>query len=141
MADREGNGFLWFLAGLGVGAVVGVLYAPRSGDETRDAIRAKAQEGSERARAQARRAREQASDWVAGTRTGERLGGSRTRCAQPAERAVPLRLRGGPSGLSRDDRGWARTAQVVSSRLPSNSRFVSAISSFDHLDLRMRASL
>jgi gas vesicle protein len=64
MADREGNSFLWFLAGLGVGAVVGVLYAPRSGDETRDAIRAKAQEGSERARAQARRAREQASDWV-----------------------------------------------------------------------------
>ncbi|MGB9205122.1 MAG: YtxH domain-containing protein [Terriglobales bacterium] len=64
MADREGNGFLWFLAGLGVGAVVGVLYAPKSGDETRDAIRAKAQEGTERAREHARRAREQASDWV-----------------------------------------------------------------------------
>ena len=64
MADRDSNGFLWFLAGLGVGAVVGVLYAPRSGDETRDAIRAKAQEGTERARAQARRAREQAGDWV-----------------------------------------------------------------------------
>ncbi len=64
MADRDGNSFLWFLAGLGVGAVVGVLYAPRSGDETREVIRAKAQEGSERARAQARRAREQANDWV-----------------------------------------------------------------------------
>jgi gas vesicle protein len=64
MADRDGNSFLWFLAGLGVGAVVGVLYAPRSGDETRDVIRSKAQEGSERARAQARRAREQASDWM-----------------------------------------------------------------------------
>lgn len=64
MADRDGNSFLWFLAGLGVGAVVGVLYAPRSGDETRDVIRAKAQEGSERARAQARRAREQANDWM-----------------------------------------------------------------------------
>jgi len=45
MADRDGNGFLWFLAGLGVGAIVGVLYAPRSGDEMRDVIRAKAQEG------------------------------------------------------------------------------------------------
>jgi gas vesicle protein len=64
MADHEGNGFLWFLAGLGVGTVVGVLYAPKSGDETRDAIRSRAQEGSERARAQARRAREQASEWV-----------------------------------------------------------------------------
>src|SRR5208337_5636984 len=64
MSDRDGSGFLWFLAGLGVGAVVGVLYAPRSGDETRDVIRSKAQEGAERARAQARRAREQANDWV-----------------------------------------------------------------------------
>jgi gas vesicle protein len=59
MADREGNGFLWFLAGLGVGAIVGVLYAPRSGDEMRDAICSKAQEGGERARQTARRAREQ----------------------------------------------------------------------------------
>jgi gas vesicle protein len=64
MADHDSNSFLWFLAGLGVGAVVGVLYAPRSGDETRDAIRSKAQEGGERVRQQARRAREQASDWV-----------------------------------------------------------------------------
>jgi gas vesicle protein len=55
---------LWFLAGLGVGAVVGVLYAPKSGDEMRDVIRSKAQEGSERARHQARRVREQASEWV-----------------------------------------------------------------------------
>jgi gas vesicle protein len=64
MADRDGNSFLWFLAGLGVGAVVGVLYAPRSGDETRAVIRSKAQEGSERARQTARRAREQAGDWM-----------------------------------------------------------------------------
>jgi gas vesicle protein len=64
MADQDGNSFLWFLAGLGVGAVVGVLYAPRSGDDTRDVIRSKAQEGSERVRRQARRAREQASEWV-----------------------------------------------------------------------------
>ncbi|MFY9841657.1 MAG: YtxH domain-containing protein [Terriglobales bacterium] len=64
MADHDGNGFLWFLAGLGVGALVGVLYAPKSGDEIRDVIRSKAQEGGEKAREQARRAREQASEWV-----------------------------------------------------------------------------
>jgi gas vesicle protein len=64
MADRDGSSFLWFLAGLGVGAVVGVLYAPRSGDETREVLRSKAQEGSERMRHQARRAREQASDFM-----------------------------------------------------------------------------
>ncbi len=64
MADQDGNSFLWFLAGLGVGAVVGVLYAPRSGDEMRDVIRSKAQESSDRARQTARRAREQANEWV-----------------------------------------------------------------------------
>jgi gas vesicle protein len=64
MAHRDGGSVLWFLAGLGVGAVVGVLYAPRSGDETRDVLRSKAQEGGERVRQQARRAREQAGDWV-----------------------------------------------------------------------------
>jgi gas vesicle protein len=64
MADRDGNGFLWFLAGLGVGAVVGVLYAPKSGDEMRETLRSKAQEGGDRARQQARRAREQAGEWV-----------------------------------------------------------------------------
>ena len=64
MADHDGGSFLWFLAGLGVGAVVGVLYAPRSGDETREVLRSKAQEGGDRVRQQARKAREQASDWV-----------------------------------------------------------------------------
>ena len=64
MGHRDGNGFLWFLAGLGVGAVVGVLYAPRAGDEMRDVIMSKAQEGGERARQGARRAREQAGEWV-----------------------------------------------------------------------------
>jgi len=64
MADRDGSCFLWFLAGLGVGAVVGVLYAPKAGDEMRESIRSKAQESADLARQQARRAREQASDWV-----------------------------------------------------------------------------
>jgi gas vesicle protein len=64
MADRDGSGFLWFLAGLGVGAVVGVLYAPRSGDEIREVILSKAGEGAEKARQTAQRAREQASEWV-----------------------------------------------------------------------------
>ena len=64
MSDRDGNSFMWFLAGLGLGAVVGVLYAPRSGNETRDVIRTKAEEGREYVRGRARQAREQATDWV-----------------------------------------------------------------------------
>ena len=64
MSDRDGNTFVWFLAGLGIGAVVGVLYAPRAGEETRDVLLSKAQEGRERVRSQARKAREQAEDWM-----------------------------------------------------------------------------
>jgi gas vesicle protein len=64
MSERNGNSFLWFLAGMGVGALVGVLYAPRSGTETRDVLRARADEGREYVRARARQAREQAADWV-----------------------------------------------------------------------------
>ncbi len=64
MSDREGNGFLWFLTGLGIGAAIGVLYAPRSGRETRDAIMSKAQEGRDLVVERAQRAREQASGWV-----------------------------------------------------------------------------
>ena len=50
MSDRDSSSFLWFLAGLGVGAVVGVLYAPKAGDEMRDTIRSKAQESADLAR-------------------------------------------------------------------------------------------
>jgi gas vesicle protein len=48
MSDRNGGGgVLWFLAGLGIGAAVGILYAPQSGSETRELIMSKAEEGSE----------------------------------------------------------------------------------------------
>ena len=46
--DNKGYGLAWFLAGLGVGALVGVLYAPKSGRETRDELVSGAREGTER---------------------------------------------------------------------------------------------
>ena len=64
MSDRESNSFMWFLAGLGFGALLGVLYAPRSGRETRDALRNSAQEGKEYLKKQGREARETMEDWV-----------------------------------------------------------------------------
>jgi gas vesicle protein len=64
MSDRDHNGFLWFLAGVGIGGLAGVLYAPKSGMETREAIRAKAEEGRELVKARARQAREQAAEWA-----------------------------------------------------------------------------
>ncbi|MGC2112557.1 MAG: YtxH domain-containing protein [Candidatus Korobacteraceae bacterium] len=50
MADRDGSGFVWFLAGLGIGAAVGILYAPKAGEETRQRIRATPNTVKERAR-------------------------------------------------------------------------------------------
>jgi gas vesicle protein len=65
MSDRDsGNTFMWFLAGLGFGALLGVLYAPRSGRETREAIKSSAQEGREYVKNRGREARENMSQWV-----------------------------------------------------------------------------
>lgn len=64
MADRDGNGFWWFLFGVGIGTAVGLLYAPHSGSETRDLIMAKAEEGRDFMKKRAREAREQAGQWA-----------------------------------------------------------------------------
>ena len=64
MSDRDGNSFLWFLAGLGIGAAVGILYAPKAGDELRQQLREVAEEGRENVKQRARQAREQAGSWA-----------------------------------------------------------------------------
>jgi gas vesicle protein len=65
MSERDGsNSFLWFLAGLGFGAIAGILYAPRAGSETREALRSKAEEGRDYVRERAQKAREQAQGWA-----------------------------------------------------------------------------
>ena len=65
MSDRDSNNnFIWFLAGLGFGALVGVLYAPRSGRETRDAIRNTALEGRDYIKNRGREAKDTVSQWV-----------------------------------------------------------------------------
>ena len=63
MSNRDGSSMLWFLAGVGIGTAVGVLYAPRSGSETREVLRAKADEGRDFVRARAQEAREQDICW------------------------------------------------------------------------------
>jgi gas vesicle protein len=37
----------YFICGLGIGAALGILYAPRSGEETREELRIRANEGRE----------------------------------------------------------------------------------------------
>lgn len=65
MSDRDsGSSFMWFLAGLGFGALMGVLYAPRSGRETREAIMNSAQEGRDYIRHRGQEARDTMNEWV-----------------------------------------------------------------------------
>src|SRR5258708_10475357 len=62
--SSKGQGVAWFLAGLGVGALIGVLYAPKSGRETREDLAQGAREGSEYLRARGRQAAEQVGQIV-----------------------------------------------------------------------------
>ena len=63
MADNDNgvSGLGWFLAGLGVGALVGVLYAPKAGKETREELVASALDAKERAAVLAQQGRERAA--------------------------------------------------------------------------------
>jgi gas vesicle protein len=62
--DNRINGFAWFLAGLGVGALAGILYAPKSGRETRDDLANSAREGTEYLRNRGKQVAEQVGTLV-----------------------------------------------------------------------------
>lgn len=64
MADNVGSKVTYFLVGLGVGALVGILFAPKSGEETRDYLSKRADEGREFAQRKARELRERADDLI-----------------------------------------------------------------------------
>jgi gas vesicle protein len=65
MSDNSsGSGFGWFLAGLGIGAAIGMLYAPKSGQETREDLRRRAEDGRDYMVNRAKEAREQANKLV-----------------------------------------------------------------------------
>lgn len=56
--DNGGSKVAYFLAGMGLGAVVALLFAPRSGKETREYISTKAEEGRDYIRQKSEEGRE-----------------------------------------------------------------------------------
>jgi len=58
---RTGN---YFLVGLGIGSLIGVLFTPKSGAETREYIAKKTRQGNELARKKVRELRDRAEDTV-----------------------------------------------------------------------------
>ncbi|HEX8872433.1 MAG TPA: YtxH domain-containing protein [Candidatus Acidoferrum sp.] len=64
MADNVGSKVSYFLVGLGVGALMGVLFAPKSGEETREYLSKRADEGRDFAQKKARELRERADELI-----------------------------------------------------------------------------
>ncbi|HXX45222.1 MAG TPA: YtxH domain-containing protein [Candidatus Acidoferrales bacterium] len=64
MAENVGSKVSFFLVGLGIGALIGILFAPKSGEETREYLSSKADEGREYAQRKARELRERAEDLI-----------------------------------------------------------------------------
>ena len=62
--DNRGLGLACFAAGLGIGALLGILYAPKSGRETREDIARGAREGTEYLSNQTKRVAEQVGTLV-----------------------------------------------------------------------------
>ncbi len=59
---EEGSKLSYFAFGLGLGLAIGVLFAPKSGEETREFIRAKADEGRDYLRRRGEELRDKAEE-------------------------------------------------------------------------------
>ena len=64
MDDNEGARFFYFLTGVGIGALIGVLFAPNSGEKTREVVASKAEEGRDFVVRKGRDVRDQATGYV-----------------------------------------------------------------------------
>lgn len=61
---EDDNKFSYFFLGLGLGVAAGLLFAPKSGPETRDLLRSKADEGKEFLKKRTAEVRDQATDAI-----------------------------------------------------------------------------
>lgn len=62
MAEKIVSKASYFLVGLGIGSLIGILFAPKSGEETREYLSQKTREGNEFAQKKARELKERAED-------------------------------------------------------------------------------
>lgn len=92
MANRyAGDRFAFFLAGLGIGAVLALLFAPQSGEETREMINQKVEQGKEYVNEHSKTVRRKAEDLVTeGRRRAEDLKGKANDLADRAGFSRPF---------------------------------------------------
>jgi gas vesicle protein len=63
MAKQQSNSLAWFLAGVTVGVAGAILYAPQSGEETREALARATREGREKLERSRRQAAERGREF------------------------------------------------------------------------------
>ncbi len=66
---EEDNKFSYFFLGLGLGVAAGLLFAPKTGEETRNLIRSKADEGREYLKQRGMELKDTANDAVERSRS------------------------------------------------------------------------
>jgi len=64
MTEKIDSNVCYFLAGLAIGSLVGIFFAPKSGEGTREYLSQKIKEGSKHARKKTRELSERADDLV-----------------------------------------------------------------------------
>ena len=64
MAGNGSSKFGYFLAGMGIGAVIALLFAPRSGEETREYLKEKYDDARDEAKRRVRELRERAEEYT-----------------------------------------------------------------------------
>ena len=69
---EDDNKLSYFFLGLGLGVAVGVLFAPKSGAETRDFLRSKAEDGTDYVKRRAEDLRDTAADAIDRSKEGIR---------------------------------------------------------------------
>jgi gas vesicle protein len=62
--EDSGNRLPYFFLGLGVGVAVGLLFAPQSGEETRDLLKTKADDAKDRLRRKGQEFRDNAEEAI-----------------------------------------------------------------------------
>ncbi len=64
MEERETTGIGWFIAGIGLGALLGVLFAPKSGRDLRDGLMSGARDSKDFVATRGKQARDQVNSLV-----------------------------------------------------------------------------